>query len=199
MERFAFTDANGNALYIASPAIDGVYTDGQVINGQTARLLPENTLDNLTLINTYYFKDGWKVRAPRPGQYYNWNNVSEQWVADLEKARTTKNSIINLALITANQSGFTYGNSRIASDPLSRSHIDAVNGYVSVFNKLPKGWLGTWKTEAGTELSIPNAVAWKQLYGAMVNQIQANFVKAEQLKDTVAAATTIEEIEAVSW
>jgi hypothetical protein len=200
MERFAFTDVDGVVLYIAAPAIDGVYTDGQVVNGQTARLLPDDAPDNITLINTYYYKDEWKKRAPRPtASYYSWDSNIEQWVPNLKLVRAAKNVQIDAALVAANQSGFTYGNSKIATDSLSRSHMDAINGFVALFDKMPLSWDGIWKTEVGTTLSVPNAVAWKNFYSAMVTQLHTNFVKAEGLKAALAAATTIQQVEAITW
>jgi hypothetical protein len=199
MKRYGFLDTEGNPVYSATPAIEDAYVDGQMYGEHLCKELPLDAFDDMTVLTTYYYKDGWKTRSVRPAAFYSWDNNIEQWVPDLAAARIAKNSIIDTALVTANQSGFTFGNSRIASDPLSRSHIDAVNGYVSIFNKLPPGWTGKWKTEAGTYLSVPNPVAWKPIYGAMVTQIQANFVKAERLKTAIAAATTIEDIQGINW
>jgi len=199
MKRYAFLDTEGNPVYSATPAIDDAYVDGQMYGEHLCKELPLDAFDDMTVLATYYYKDGWKTRAARPGAYYNWNNKTEKWVPNLELARTTKNSIIDNAHLAANQTSFTFNGRQIALTPLSRSNIDAVNSYVLLFNQLPDNWVGSWKSVNNANVPIANIDAWKRFYKAMVNHIHASIVKSNQLKTALAAATTIGEIEAIGW
>jgi len=199
MKRYAFIDAEGNPIYSATPAIDDAYVDGQMYGEHLCKELPQEYFDDLTVLARSYYKDGWKIRDTRPGSYFNWDNSIEQWVPNLELARIARTSLLKIAYLAADQNGFTYASELISTDLQARSRIDAVNGYVAIFNQLPPDWSGEWIATDGNLVSILNVNAWKQLYKAMTLQILANFSKFEQLKAQIAAATTIGEIEAVSW
>ena len=63
----------------------------------------------------------------------------------LEDLKADKNSEINTARLTANQTTFSYQGKQVACDPLSRSDIDGINGYVATRGSLPVDWIGGWK------------------------------------------------------
>ncbi|MDP3228530.1 MAG: DUF4376 domain-containing protein [Acidovorax sp.] len=127
----------------------------------------------------------------------------EELAALLEPALATlkaeKNNEINAARMTANFTSFTHGGKLIACDALSRSDIDGTNGYVALNGALPAGWPGGWKAIDNTYLVIADVAAWKAFYASMFATGNANFAHAQQLKATLAAATTAEQVAAIVW
>ncbi len=124
-----------------------------------------------------------------------------QWVDSrtLEQAKEAKNAEINAARLAANQSTFTFANKQIAVDPLSRSDIDGANGIISLTGALPGGWPGAWKAVDNTYVAIPDISTWTAFYAAMVTQGTTNFVYSQQLKAALAAATTLQQVDAIYW
>lgn len=127
------------------------------------------------------------------GSYY------EVDTRDLTSLKEDKNAEINAARLAANQSYFIYGGKQIACDPLSRSDIDGVNGVVSLTGSLPSGFPNVWKAMDNTYVPIPNRETWISFYGAMITQGTINFNKSQSLKNQLAAATTKEEVDAITW
>lgn len=117
----------------------------------------------------------------------------------LEGSRASKNAEINAARLAANRGPFMAGGLAFACDELSRSDIDGINGYVSLFDAMPAGWPGYWKAVDNTHYAIANVADWKAFYTCMVATGNANFAKAQGLKAQLAAATTIEQIKAIAW
>ena len=101
--------------------------------------------------------------------------------------------------LKANQSTFTFESKRIAVDAVSRSDIDAVHGIVVLTNAMPDNWVGGWKTVDNSYVSIPDVAKWTLFYKAMVRQGIVNFAHAQSLKTRLAAAKTVEEVDAIVW
>ena len=120
-------------------------------------------------------------------------------VSALDAARASKNADINAARQAANFSTFTHGGKVFACDQLSRSDIDGTNGYVALYGALPADWPGGWKAVDNTYTAIADVLAWKSFYGSMFAAGNANFAHAQALKQALAAAQTIEEVEAIQW
>jgi len=76
-----------------------------------------------------------------------------------------------------------------------------MNGYVSLNSAMPPGWasVGGWKAVDNTYVVIPDIAAWKAFYLSMFAAGNANFAKAQTLKAQLAAATTVEQINAIVW
>lgn len=117
----------------------------------------------------------------------------------LDVAKAFKVTEINSARLAANTTSFTYLDKQIACDSLSRSDIDGVNGYVALMNAFPSGWVGKWKATDNTYVDIVTTDDWKAFYTAMVNQGQNNFLYSQQLKQKVASATTVTDVNAIYW
>ncbi len=115
---------------------------------------------------------------------------------DINKIRIEKNQEINAARLKVNRGTFTFNNKQIACDELSRSDIDAVNGVVALLGAVP---ISQWKAVDNTYVQIPDKATWINFYLAMVQTGQANFDKAQNLKATLALATTIEEVSQIKW
>lgn len=119
--------------------------------------------------------------------------------AALEELRAVKNSEINATRLSVNRSTFPYQGKQIACDELSRSDIDAVNGYLAITGALPPLPGGGWKAVDNTYVSITTAGQWIAFYAAMVIQGSSNFDHAQSLKVRLAAAATAEDIAAIQW
>jgi hypothetical protein len=99
----------------------------------------------------------------------------------------------------ANLSGFIHQGLLFATDTSSRSDIDGINGYVALTGTFPDGWAGVWKAKDNSYLPITTVEQWVAFYTSMVRVGNENFAKAQQLKVQIAAATTKEEVEAITW
>lgn len=134
-----------------------------------------------------------------------WTFDGDQWVAPvpvvpaLDTLKTAKNAEINAARLAANQGTFAHAGKLIACDPLSRSDIDGINGFVALTGSLPPGWSGGWKAADNSLLPIADVAAWTAFYGSMVAAGNAHFAHSQALKAQMAAATTAEEVAAISW
>jgi hypothetical protein len=112
----------------------------------------------------------------------------------LELAKTDRAALVNEWRREYSFGFFEFQGKEISCDQLSRSDIDGINGYVALNNALPPGWAGQWKCRDNTFIAIPDAATWRELYEAMVNQGQAAFVRAQQLKAQIQACTSLEEV-----
>lgn len=127
------------------------------------------------------------------------DDLADASAAALEAARAEKNAAINAARLAANFSTFTHAGKVFACDQLSRSDIDGTNGYVALHGALPAGWPGGWKAVDNTFYPIADVEAWKEFYGSMFAAGNANFAHAQALKQALAAAQTIQDVEAIQW
>lgn len=153
------------------------------------------------------YDSGWVVNGThfilpaQPSPEHIFDYAAKQWVdprtlADMKLAR---NEYVNQSRLSANQTSFSYAGKQIAVDPLSRSDIDAVHGIVVLTNEMPDDWVGFWKATDNTYVPVSDVTAWTTFYTAMVAQGSTNFAHSQALKAQLAAATTIEEVEAVVW
>jgi len=136
-----------------------------------------------------------------PGEFFAFNYDTKVWAdpRTLTQLKEVKNTEINEARATANSTGFLYQAKFIATDALSRSDIDAINGYIALNQAYPAGWPGAWKAVDNTYLPLTTVDQWKAFYSAMVAAGNANFGKAQYLKDQLAIATTVVQINAIVW
>lgn len=142
------------------------------------------------------FQEGCLIGMTWDGESFAVPPVTPEVLAEL---KSQKNEQINRARLKANRTTFTHGGKDFACDELSRSDIDGINGYVSLVGDLPPGWPGGWKAADNTMFAIPDVPAWGAFYASMVAAGNANFAKAQVLKALLAAATTPEQVAAISW
>ena len=117
----------------------------------------------------------------------------------LEQLKSEKNTEINTERATANCSTFMYSGKSFSCDMLSRGDIDGINGFVALYAALPPSFPGAWKSVDNSIFPIPDVNTWKTFYAAMVAAGAANFAHSQQLKTTLAAATTAEQVAAIVW
>jgi hypothetical protein len=159
-------------------------------------------LDSVTIGTEYYVNQGQLVKIPiQPSLEHQFIYVTKTWEdpRTLQDLKTAKRNEINLASEKANKGFFIFAGQQIACDDTSRSYIDAVNGLVSLTNAMPLNWIGAWKTITNTYVSIPDVVTWTSFYSTMVAAGLNNFNHAQQLKATLDAAITKEEVTAIVW
>ena len=123
----------------------------------------------------------------------------EELAAQLVAVKAAKNLQINLWRAAANQSHFTYAGKQIACDALSRSDIDAVANSIALTGAFPAGFPGAWKAMDNTYISLPDVAAFKAMFASMTLQGTINFGHSQDLKAALAAATTVEQIDAIVW
>ena len=149
-------------------------------------------------LDKLYF-DGAGVRAlpARPSLGHDWNGTA--WVESLARAKALKNAEINAARLTANLSTFTFAGHPFDANAESRSSIDGINGYVALQGALSADFPGMWKAADNAYVSIPDVTTWKAFYAAMVAQGTANYLRSEDRKAAIAAATTAAAVAAITW
>lgn len=114
-------------------------------------------------------------------------------------AKALKNSELNVARQEANESYFVFEDKRIECDKLSRSDIEAIASYIALNGELPPTFPMIWKTMDNEFIRMQDIGTFGAMYGAMVEQGTANFMRVQTLKQQLAAATTFEEVEAIRW
>ncbi len=119
--------------------------------------------------------------------------------AALDRAKASMNLKINVWRAQANQTSFTHLGNEIACDALSRSDIDAVAGSVALTGVFPVGFPHAWKAMDNSYLPLPDVAAFKAMYASMAQQGTVNFGRSQTLKAAVVAATSIEQITAITW
>lgn len=136
-------------------------------------------------------------------EYLTWvaaGNVPENDPAfSVENFRAAKNAEINAARLAANSSSFTHAGHSFACDDLSRGDIDGTTNTILLTGQFPSPWPGYWKSVDNTLYPIESLEDWKLFYASMGAAGATNFAKSQSLKAQLAAATTIEQINAITW
>ena len=117
----------------------------------------------------------------------------------LVKAKQTKNALINQWREIANKTSFTFSGKQISVDDLSTKDILFANAEILNRGSLPQNWVGGWKTMDNSFVAIPTIEVWRDFISAMYGQGVTNFAHSQALKSQLAAATTLEEVEAIKW
>lgn len=124
--------------------------------------------------------------------------VAEAVAMDL--VRGDQKRAIDDAWVAANLDSFVFKDKVITCDTLDRQNIDGTTAYLNSHNgAFPPGWPGGWKTKDNSYVEITTQQDWNDFIAAMVTQGMVNFAKAQSLKQTLAAATTFEDVLAVKW
>lgn len=107
---------------------------------------------------------------------------------------------INEGRERANYHFFPFRGKRIACDTLSRSDLDGTNHHITnLGGVMPPNWVGGWKTKDNEVIPFNDVVTWREMYGAMYNQGQINFMHSQTLKALVKNANTLAEIRSIDW
>ena len=117
----------------------------------------------------------------------------------LEALKVEKNEEINAARLAANFTTFPHAGKVFRCDALSRSDIDGTNGTMTLTGAFPPNWPGGWKAVDNTYIQITTREQWEAFYLAMCATGAVNFAHSQTLKATLAAATTAEQVAAITW
>lgn len=182
---------------------------GEVSEGNEELQILDINTENLLLpesfpadIHNYYIANNVLTqKLPNNNKNLSFDYTTNTWVdlRDITSIKNIKLSDINLWRTTANQGYFTFSNKQIACDQLSKDDINGVNGEVSLTGALPDNFPMAWKCIDNTYVPIPDVATWTLFYKAMVQQGTTNFLHAQELKAAVASATSLEELDAISW
>ncbi len=125
--------------------------------------------------------------------------TQEQISAILAAAKASKNVQINQWRLKANNESFTFAGKHIATDDLSMRDILVTNGRIANRGTLPPEWLGGWKALNNSVVAIPSVAVWMDFIDAMYDQGNTNFKHAQMLKTALAAAETVDQVNAIVW
>jgi hypothetical protein len=175
-----------NFNFEINPNIRAVQWDGEKGHIEFNDGAPNHAIDDISDFSEII--DAWNALTPPPPE-----------PPTLAELKSLKNAEINTARLNANQTYFLYQGHQVACDPLSRSDIDGINGYVATRGEMPPNWVGGWKAIDNSIIFIPDVPTWNAFYDSMIAQGQANFAKSEGLKAQLAAATTAEQVSAINW
>ncbi|WP_157664832.1 DUF4376 domain-containing protein [Bordetella genomosp. 9] len=114
----------------------------------------------------------------------------------LESVKQTQAERITEACLRAIDSGFDYGGHRYDSDLVSRTNIIGTATGVQAGIPLPAGF--TWRTSDNENVPLdgPGVIA---LGAALLQHVNQQYALSWQLKAQIEAATTAEEVAAISW
>ena len=110
----------------------------------------------------------------------------------LEEVRSKQISIIESAYITAKEAPITYAGHVFQAD------AGSVELMTQVASALPSGSGIGWYDIANIEVPLTD-VQFAELRGAILMRGQPLFKKRRQLKDAINSATTVADVEAISW
>lgn len=117
----------------------------------------------------------------------------------MDDLRVAKRDEINAAWIAADSRAFGYAGEQFRAGADDVLRLNSINGYISLMNEMPPGWIGVWKTMADTFIELPDVASWKPFYTAFVMKGVTNYLAAQGLKAQLAAATTAAAIAAITW
>ncbi len=125
--------------------------------------------------------------------------TASEIAAQFAALKAAKNLQINDWRGTANKTHFPHAGKLIACDALSRSDIDAVANSIALAGAFPAGFPGAWKAVDNTYIMLPNVDAFKAMHASMTLQGTINFGRSQTLKADLAAATTLAQVNALTW
>lgn len=159
---------------------------------------------------THYVVDGGLVaytpqqaaaKAQRPGPWAVWSNATFSWsdprpLADVKAARREQ---INAWRDAADSGTFSFAGHVFEADAMSLARINVVAVSRLKHDALPEWFPGFWKSVDNAYVPLPDLATWDAFYAAMSAQGAANFARSEELKARLEAATTAQEVEAITW
>lgn len=134
----------------------------------------------------------WRVRAKNLGEM-------AQDAEALKAAKVVKAAEINAAWDKANGTSFIYKGKAVRCDASSTIDIFGTATNILLLGAFPDGFPGVWKYMDDSYEAMPTIEDFKPLYAAFTQAGVGNFVHAQTLKDRVAAATSLAELDAISW
>lgn len=138
----------------------------------------------------------WKVKPAQPDKYHVFDYTTKQWVdpRPLSDLQATKWAQIKRDRDEAEFGGFTWDGSPFDSDAISQSRIQ---GAVQLAAMAP-GFTIDW-TLANNSVRNLNGEDLANVGAALGMHVAAQHAKARLLRSQIEAATTVAEVDAVTW
>ena len=128
MNKVAFVDVKGEVKSIMHPSHDAMFTEGEAVGDETARIFSYDISDTEVLDN-WYWRDGWvKTKPERPSAYHYWDNY--QWNLDAVDLIAEMRNQRDLKLLRSDWTQFN-------DSPLSDSNKAAWSTYRAALRNIP--------------------------------------------------------------
>ena len=177
-------------------------------NGELSRVLTidegdlsGNILDGETCIpgvySLHYVHEGLVLPLPtQPSPHHTFDYATKQWIdhRTLDDIKLAKWEIIKQARSSAEFGGFTWDGSPFDSDAISQSRIQ---GALQLADMAP-GFTIDW-TLANNSVRNLSAADLANVGAALGMHVATQHDKARTLRSQIDAATTVAEVEAVTW
>lgn len=180
-----------------------VTSDGEVVRHGKAEVLPEPPQGCLRLIGvlppnapSYWDGEVFILKPPPPSAHHIFNYTTKQWVdprtlSDLQAAKWEQ---IKRDRDEAEFGGFTWDGSPFDSDAISQSRIQGAVQLAAMAPGFTIDWTlanNTVRNLTGEDLANVGA--------ALGMHVAAQHAKARLLRSQIEAATTVAEVDAVTW
>lgn len=141
-----------------------------------------------------------EYQPPQPSANHQWTE-QKRWVYvdTLEDIKIKKQAAITAAYLLANVTSFTFQGKEIQANEHSMKQIYITDSGITRRGGLKPNWLGFWKTLDNSYVAIPDVATWNAFYDSIEETGTANYLKAQVKKARISAATTIEEVDAITW
>ena len=192
--RFAIYDATGRIDRIIQSAENQI--EANLRAGEAAMPVADDVTDL-----SHRMVDGEPVAFPaKPGAHHVWDWAASQWtdprtLADLKAAKWRE---IKAARTTTEFGGFTWDGSAFDSDQVSQSRIQGAAQLATLAQMQGQPFAIDW-TLADNGVRTLSAQDMIAVGVAMGMHIQAQHHASRLLRDQINAATTAQEVEAITW
>ncbi|ECL2361680.1 DUF4376 domain-containing protein [Campylobacter jejuni] len=152
------------------------------LNTAWADLSLESIRDNFEWALTHPYLNGWLENA----------DASEalEVKKELKKREITKNRD------EAINGGVEYNGKVFQSSEKDRNLLTSTISLFSITKQVPEGFKWIAKDNEAVSFSLEDLIA---LGGVMVNAVNASMIKARNLKDQIEQATSLEELNLITW
>lgn len=147
-----------------------------------------------------YTEDGAARKRQHPGVGFEWNPATEQWVdgRSLVEHRAARWAVLKAQRDVLERSGFEWDGSTFDSDLVSQSRIQGAAQLATLAKIGSQPFSITWTLADNTTRAL-DADEMIAVGMAMGMHINALIAQSRALRDAIEAATTIEEVQEISW
>lgn len=137
-----------------------------------------------------------KPASPGPG--YDWDTTTKAWVPNLAAAKAAKWAEMKAARSAAEYGGFTYNNQTFDSDFQSTQRILGTVTMARIAAGNGQAFQTDW-TLADNSVATLTGGQFIALGVALGQHVQAIYAQARARRAAIEAATTVEEVNAITW
>ena len=171
-----------------------ISVDERLIDAGTTEILVD---DDVTPDTHYLTEDGVCVQLPeRPSPVHTFDYTTKQWYdpRTLNDIKLAKWEIIKQARSSAEFGGFTWDGSPFDSDAISQSRIQGALQLAALIPDFSIDW-----TLADNTVRTLSAADLANVGAALGMHVAAQHAKARLLRSQIEVATTVAEVDAVTW